>query len=426
MKTIISANQVASSDPSYSFSWVRLNNLIENDDRPLSMQIYLDHSATTPTRTEAIAAMHRVLTSDWGNPSSIHQWGERSSISIEQARFQVAALINANPDAIAFTSGGTEANNQAIMGVANLYSTPQHLIISSVEHSSISAPVRWLETRGWEVTRLPVDRDARVDPHDLASTIRPNTVLVSIIYGQSEVGTIQPIPELAAICHHHQVYFHTDAVQTTGRIPIDVQNLGIDLLSISSHKLYGPQGAGALYIRPGLALVPLLAGGGQEMGWRSGTQAVPQIAGFGVAAELASEELGVENLRLIGLRDRLFTLLADCPTLIPTGDSTHRLPHHLSFCLQIPRCQTQEAITGKTIVRQLNLAGIGISSGAACSSGKLTPSPILLAMGYSETEAIGGIRITLGKSTIAADIDWTAMALKQILDRLMPKLVCVS
>ncbi len=389
------------------------------------MQIYLDHSATTPTRTEAIAAMQQVITSAWGNPSSIHQWGERASTAIEQARFQVAALINANPDAIAFTSGGTEANNQAIMGVTNNYDTPQHLIISSIEHSSISAPVQWLESRGWQVTRLPVDRAGAIDPRDLAMAIRPNTVLVSIIYAQSEVGTIQPIAELAAICHQHQVWFHTDAVQAAGKIAIDVQNLGIDLLSISSHKLYGPQGAGALYIRPGVALVPLLAGGGQEMGWRSGTQAVPQIAGFGIAAELASEELVVENSRLIGLRDRLFARLADCPLLVPTGDRRHRLPHHLSFCLQIPRCHTQEPITGKTIVRQLNLAGIGISSGAACASGKLTPSPILLAMGYSQTEAVCGIRMTLGRSTTTADIDWTALVLKQILDRLTPQLVCV-
>jgi cysteine desulfurase len=389
------------------------------------MQIYLDHSATTPTRTEAIASMQQVLATAWGNPSSIHQWGERASTAIEQARFQVAALINANPDAIVFTSGGTEANNQAVMGVANLYSKPQHLIISSVEHSSISAPVEWLETQGWAVTRLPVDRSGRVNPRDLVAAIQPNTVLVSTIYGQSEVGTIQPIAELAAICRDRQVYFHTDAVQAAGRIPIDVQNLGIDLLSMSSHKLYGPQGTGALYIRPGLDLVPLLAGGGQEMGWRSGTQAVPQIAGFGVAAELASEELIAENLRLIGLRERLFTLLADCPILVPTGDRLHRLPHHLSFCLQVPRCDAREAITGKTIVRQLNLAGIGISSGSACSSGKLTPSPVLLAMGYSQTDAVGGIRLTLGKSTTAADIDWTAMALKQIIDRLTPKLICV-
>jgi len=388
------------------------------------MQIYLDHSATTPTRTEAIAAIHRVLTSEWGNPSSIHQWGERSSTSIEQARFQVAALINANPDAIAFTSGGTEANNQAIMGVANRYDTPQHLIISSVEHSSISAPAQWLEDRGWQVTRLPVDRSGRINPDDLATAIRPNTVLVSIIYAQSEVGTIQRISELAAICRQSQVYFHTDAVQAAGRIAIDVQKLGIDLLSISSHKLYGPQGTGALYIRPGLELVPLLAGGGQEMGWRSGTQAVPQIAGFGVAAELASEELAAENLRLIGLRDLFFDLLSDCPMLMPTGDKIHRLPHHLSFCLD-PSYHSQAPITGKTIVRQLNLAGIGISSGAACASGKLTPSPILLAMGYSQTDAVGGIRMTLGRSTTRADIEWTAMVLKQILTRLTPQLACV-
>jgi cysteine desulfurase len=194
---------------------------------------------------------------------------------------------------------------------------------------------------------------------------------------------------------------------------------------MSSHKLYGPQGTGALYIRPGLELIPLLAGGGQEMGWRSGTQAVPQIAGFGVAAELASEELATENLRLIGLRDRLFDLLVDCPMLIPTGDLLHRLPHHLSFCIQAPTSDRQEPITGKTIVRQLNLAGIGIGSGAACSSGKLTPSPILLAMGYSQTDAVSGIRLTLGKSTTIADIDWTAMVLKQILDRLTPQLACI-
>jgi cysteine desulfurase len=389
------------------------------------MQIYLDHSATTPTRPEAIATIRKIMMAEWGNPSSIHQWGERASIAIEQARFQVAALINANPDGIAFTSGGTEANNQAIMGVANLYPTPQHLVISSVEHSSISAPVRFLETRGWQVTRLPVDRQGRIDPQDLAAAIRPNTALVSIIYGQSEVGTLQPIAELAAICHQYSVYFHTDAVQAAGRIPIDVQALGIDLLSLSSHKLYGPQGVGALYIRPGLELVPLLAGGGQEMGWRSGTQAVPQIAGFGIAAELASEEMEVETARLVQLRDRFFALFADCPILIPTGSLGDRLPHHLSFCLNIPPCRDREAITGKTIVRQLNLAGIGISSGAACSSGKLTPSPILLAMGYTTTDAVGGIRITLGKATTAADIEWVAMVLKQILDRLVPKLVCV-
>jgi cysteine desulfurase len=390
------------------------------------MQIYLDYSATTPTRSEAIAAMQAVLNHQWGNPSSIHQWGERASIAIEQARFQVAALINANPDAIAFTSGGTEANNMAIMGIANLYNRPQHLIISSVEHSAINAPVSYLESRGWEVTRLEVDRSGRVDPAELSAALRPNTALVSVIYGQSEVGTLQPIAELAALCRDRQVYFHTDAVQAAGRVPIDVQKLGVDLLSLSSHKIYGPQGAGALYIRPGVEIVPLMAGGGQEMGWRSGTQAVPQIAGFGVAAELAAQELAAEAKRLTALRDRLFEVFANCPYLTPTGDRVHRLPHHLSFCVNIPHTRDREAITGKTIVRQLNLAGIGISAGAACSSGKLAPSPILLAMGYSPTQALGGIRITLGRDTAIADIDWTAMALQQILTRLAPQLVSCS
>jgi cysteine desulfurase len=390
------------------------------------MQIYLDYSATTPTRAEAIAMMGDVLQQQWGNPSSIHQWGERASLAVEQARFQVAGLLNANPDAIAFTSGGTEANNQAIFGVAHRYTAPQHIIISSVEHSSISAPVAWLESRGWQVTRLPVDRSGKISTAELQSALRSNTVLVSVIYAQSEVGTLQPIAELAQICRQAGVLFHTDAVQAAGKISIDVQKLNIDLLSISSHKIYGPQGTGALYIRPGTDLVPLLAGGGQEMGWRSGTQAVPQIAGFGVAAELAAEELTAESIRLTILRDRLFDLLSPLTCLHPTGDRSSRLPNHLSFYLNLPHGNNGEPITGKTIVRQLNLAGIGVSAGAACSSGKLSPSPILLAMGYDKTQSLNGIRLTLGKDTTLADIEWVAMAISQILDRIAPKLCCSS
>jgi cysteine desulfurase len=202
-------------------------------------------------------------------------------------------------------------------------------------------------------------------------------------------------------------------------LSIDVQQLAVDLLSLSSHKLYGSQGAGALYIRPGVELIPLLGGGGQERGWRSGTQALPAIAGFGIAAELAAQELATETPRLIKLRDRLFSLLADVPGLIPTGDLEHRLPHHVSFCLE---SADGEKLSGKTLVRQLNLAGIGISAGSACHSGKLSPSPILLAMGYPEKAAFGGIRLTLGRDTTQADIDWTAMVLKQVLERLVPQL----
>lgn len=383
------------------------------------MQIYLDYSATTPTRPEAIATMQAVLTQQWGNPSSLHDWGQRAATILEQSRVQVAGLINAtSTDAIVFTSGGTEANNLALMGVARLFSVPQHIIISSVEHSAINEPAKLLEQWGWEITRLGVNKQGRVNPQDLTAALRHNTVLVSVIYGQSEVGTVQPIAELSRIAHQHGALFHTDAVQAVGRLPIDVQQLPIDLLSLSSHKLYGPQGAGALYIRPGVELIALLGGGGQERGLRSGTQALPAIAGFGIAAALATQELATETPRLIKLRDRLFALLADVPGLIPTGDLEHRLPHHVSFCLEFA---DGEKLSGKTLVRQLNLAGIGISAGAACHSGKLSPSPILLAMGYPETSALGGIRLTLGRDTTEADIDWTAMVLKQVLQRLTPK-----
>ena len=381
------------------------------------MQIYLDYSATTPTRPEAIAMIQTILTQQWGNPSSLHEWGNRSALVVETARMQVASLINAVPESIIFTSGGTEADNLAIMGVARCYTTPQHIIISSVEHSAISEPAKMLENWGWEITRLGVNNYGRVNPEDLKAALRDNTVLVSVIYGQSEIGTVQPIPELGEITKTHGALFHTDAVQVAGRLPLDVQTLPVDLLSLSSHKLYGGLGAGALYVRPGVKLKSLLSGGGQEAGLRSGTQATPAIAGFGVAAELAAQELDPERLRLIGLRDRLFAILADIPGLIPTGDRIHRLPHHLSFCLAIT---DGEKISGKTLVRQLNLAGIGISAGSACNSGKLSPSPILLAMGYSQQAALTGIRLTLGKQTMVTDIDWTAVVLQQVLQRLIP------
>jgi len=380
------------------------------------MQIYLDYSATTPPHPMAIAHMQQVMAETWGNPSSLHAWGERAALVVEQARMQVGELLNAPPESIVFTSGGTEADNLALWGVAQHYTTPRHLIISSVEHSAVAEPARSLESQGWAVTRLPVNRQGRVDPADLQAALRPDTVLVSMIYGQSEVGTVQPIETLAQITHHHGALFHTDAVQVAGRLPLDVQRLPVDLLSLSSHKLYGPQGAGALYVRPGVELVPLLQGGGQEFRLRSGTQAVPAIAGFGVAASLAQQALPLETERLRQLRDRLFDQLADVPDLLPTGDRWHRLPHHVSFCLR----HTDDQLNGRTLVRQMHLAGIGISAGSACDSGKSVPSPTLLAMGWGDRQAQGGIRLTLGRHTTEADIDWTALVLKQILARLQP------
>jgi cysteine desulfurase len=380
------------------------------------MQIYLDYSATTPTRSEAIALIHNTLLQQWGNPSSLHEWGGRSATVIETARIRVANLIGAsNPESIIFTSGGTEADNLALMGVARLYCQPQHMIISSVEHSAISETARMLELWGWQITRLGVDGKGKVNPQDLAAAIQENTVLVSVIFAQSEIGTVQPITELARISRERGVLFHTDAVQAAGRLPIDVEDLSVDLLSLSSHKIYGGQGAGALYVRPGVELVPLLLGGGQEMQLRSGTQAVSTIAGFGIAAELAMQELSTESSRLILLRDRLFSQLADIPGLVVTGDLLERLPHHVSICIEHA---DGEIINGRNLVRQMNLAGIGISAGSACNSGKINPSPILIAMGYSEKAAMAGIRMTLGHNTTTEDVDWTAIVFKQVLQRL--------
>jgi cysteine desulfurase len=384
------------------------------------MQIYLDYSATTPTHPQVIERVATILQHHWGNPSSLHTWGQDTATVIEMAREQVAGLINANPDQIIFTSGGTEADNLAIIGVAQQYNRPRHIIISSVEHSAIAEPCKQLEQQGWQITRLPVNRQGRVDPLDLKAAIQSDTVLISIIYGQSEVGTLQPIEELGSIASERGVLFHTDAVQVAARCDIDVRKLPVDLLSLSSHKIYGMQGSGALYIRAGVDILPLLRGGGQEKGLRSGTPAVPAIASFGLAAELAQKDLISEKMRLMALRDRLFDLLADYPYLLPTGDRFYRLPHHVSF---IVRPDDDSRITGKQLVRQLNLAGIGISSGSACHSGKLSPSPILKAMGYSDREALAGIRLTLGRDTSAADIDWTALVLKQVIDRCLSALI---
>ncbi|WP_324281965.1 cysteine desulfurase family protein [Cyanobacterium aponinum UTEX 3221] len=380
------------------------------------MQIYLDSCATTAPHPEVVKLVQEIMKDNWGNPSSLHFWGERSAMVLEKARFSVASLLNADSgDNIIFTSGGTEADNLAIFGTVYNYSQPQHIIISSVEHSAIASPVTMLEKQGWQVTRLPVNREGRVNPDDLRKSLRDNTVLVSIIYGQSEVGTIQPITELADITKtHSKALFHTDAVQIMGRYEVDVSALKIDLLSLSGHKFYGMQGAGALYTREGIELQPLIGGGGQELGLRSGTQALCAIAALGLASQLAQKDLESESLRLRELRDYFIDLVEqECPYLQLTGDRYYRLPHHASFIINHPHRE----ITGRKMVRDLNLASIGISAGSACSSGKSLPSPTLLAMGYSETEALRGIRISCDRTTTKEDLEWVVMVINQLMSR---------
>ncbi|MEO0800734.1 MAG: cysteine desulfurase family protein [Cyanobacteria bacterium J06642_2] len=388
--------------------WLFLHPTMLTDFDPA---LYFDCSATTPPRPEAMAAVVNAMQSQWGNPSSLHLWGQRAATVLEIARQQVASAIGTQSDRIVFTSGGTEADNLAVMGIARRYATPQHLIISSVEHSAIDNAARRLEGEGWQVARLPVSADGVIAPDTLSRALQNNTALVSVIHGQSEVGTLQPIAALGAVCRAAEVPFHTDAVQTMGRLEIDVESLPVDLLSLSSHKIYGPQGAGALYIRSGLDLAPLSLGGKQENQMRAGTQAVPAIAGFGMAAQLICQDIQVETARLRSLQRRLASALADIPALTLTGPSNldARLPHHLSYVVRDR--------TGEWLVVQLSRQGMAISSGSACNSGQLSPSRVLLAMGYSSEGALGAIRLTLGHHSTEAGVDRLANTLRTLLSR---------
>lgn len=377
------------------------------------MPIYLDSSATTAPRPEVIELVTKILTDGWGNPSSLHTWGERAAMTLEKARWQVADLINSSsPESIIFTSGGTEADNLAIFGITSNYTTPQHIIISSVEHSAVARPVKFLEKKGWQVTQLPVDNQGRVNPEDFKNALQHNTVLVSIIYGQSEVGTIQPIKELVNITKNYsKSLFHTDAVQVAGRLPLDVDDLGVDLLSLSGHKFYGIQGAGALFFKKDTPLNPVCYGGAQENGLRGGTPSLPAIASLGFAASLAQKEMASETLRLTQLRDYFIDLmLSQCPYLSLTGHKYFRLPHHASFIFHHPSLN----ITSRKIVRQLSLNGIAISAGSACNSGQSLPSPILLAMGYSPQQSLQGIRFSFDRHTTKEDLHLTVKAINNL------------
>ena len=351
--------------------------------------------------------MMQVMQTAWGNPASIHQWGERSSMVVERAREQLADLLNTQPDRLIFTSGGTESNNMAIWGIARTYASPQHLITTTIEHSAVALPINYLEQKGWQVTRLGVDRWGLVSASDLVNALRPNTVLVSIIYAHNEVGTIQAMSELGDICRSAGVLLHTDAVQAVGRIPIDLATQPIDLLSLSGHKFYAPQGIGALYIGSRVKqFAPLLLGGGQEQGYRSGSVPVALIAGLGTAAALAKAEMTQETQRLQTLRNYFLQQMHTLPQFHATGHPTQRLPNHLSFI--------HESWKGRDIVYKLNRSHIAISSGSACSSGKTVPSASLLAMGYSPESATRGIRLTMGRSTTTADLEETIDRLREI------------
>lgn len=346
------------------------------------------------------------LKEQFGNPSSIHRYGRLANKAIEKARKQIASLINANPNEIIFTSGGTESNNTALNGIVNNFSKAQ-IITSSIEHDAILEPCKKLENQGHDVVYLPVDKFGLVDPQNLKSVITKNTKIVSIMFGNNEIGTIAPIAELSKICHEYSIVFHTDAVQAVGKIPIDVKELDIDLLSMSSHKINGPKGIGALYVKNGLILDPLIFGGGQENGLRSGTENVANIVGFGKACELAKTNLSQNMAHMKILRDYLIqNIINEIPSVTLNGHPEKRLPNnvHLTFL----------GVNGEDMIIKLDENNIAASTGSACSVRTQKASHVLKAMGFSHEQVTGSLRLTVGLYNTLAEIDETIKILKTV------------
>ncbi|MCM3879407.1 MAG: cysteine desulfurase NifS [Vicinamibacterales bacterium] len=377
------------------------------------MRIYLDHNATTPVDPAAAEAMMRALQDLFGNASSVHYYGQQAKAAIDGARSAVATLIGAEPADVIFTSGGTEADNFAIRGAAEALEAGgrRHLITSGIEHEAVLQTFKALARRGWKTTVLPLDSSGIVSPDRLRDAVTDDTALVSIMHANNEIGTIQPIAELATIAHANGALFHTDAVQTAGKITVDVRGLGVDLLSISAHKFYGPKGAGALWVKRGVRLAPFMAGGKQERNRRSGTENVPGIIGMGVAAERALAKMPAESARLAALRDRLETgILKNVPNTEVNGAPDTRVPNtsNISF----------ERIEAESLLIALDLEGIAVSTGSACSSGTLEPSHVLKAMNLPAHRAQNSIRFSLGAANTEEQIDHVIAVLPRVVSKL--------
>lgn len=375
-------------------------------------QVYLDYSATTPVKEEVLQEMIPFFTENYGNPSSLYSMGLASKEALTKARKQVADLINAGEKEIFFTSCGTEADNWAVLGIADAKKDKgNHIITSKIEHHAMLHSCEYLEKRGYDITYLDVDQEGRVNPDDLEAAITDQTILISIMFVNNEVGTVQPISELAAIAKKHGVLFHTDAVQALGNMAIDVKELGIDLMSVSSHKIYGPKGVGALYIRKGLKLTNFMHGGGQENKKRAGTENLAGIVGFGKAAELAGENLHTHIQHTSSLRDYFIEqVLANIDHVYVNGSRKYRHPGNANL--------TFEYIEGEAMLLYLDMLGISVSTGSACSSASLTPSHVLSAMGIPVERIHGTIRFTIGDFTTKEDIDYVVSGLSDVVKKL--------
>ena len=377
------------------------------------MRIYLDHNATTPLDPLVADRVAHALRETWGNASSIHFFGQQAKAALDDARSSVAALINGEPSEVVFTAGGTDSDNLAIRGAADALEATgrRHLVTTAIEHEAVLNTMKALGRRGWHVTTLPVDATGLVSIDRARDAITSETALVSVMHANNEIGTVQPVAEIAAIAHEQGALMHTDAVQTAGKLPLDVRALGVDLLSIAGHKFYGPKGTGALWIRRGIRLVPHLTGGKQERGRRAGTENVPALVGLGVAADVARGKMAHESPRLAALRDRLEAgILAAVPGSDRNGAATPRVPNTTNLSI--------DRVEAESLLISLDMAGIAVSSGSACSSGTLEPSHVLKAMGLPYARTLGSIRFSLGTSTTEADIDHVIATLPPLVERL--------
>jgi cysteine desulfurase len=377
--------------------------------------IYLDYAATTPVDPRVLPAMQPYFSADFGNPSSVHHFGRRAERALEQARRDVAALLNCSAREIIFTSCGSEADNLALRGgalAAREQRGAAHLVTTPIEHAAVLATARQLRDHfGFRVTEVPVAPDGRVDPDEVARAITPETALVSVMYANNEIGTIEPIAEIAAVCRKHGVPLHTDAVQAASQLDVDVQKLGVSLLAIGAHKFYGPKGVGALYVRQGTPLLPTQTGGAHEGGLRAGTPNVPYIVGMAEALKITTAERDTHNARFQKLRERVIEgVLRTVPDSALTGHRTERLPNHASFVFR--------GVNGNDLLMHLDVAGIAASSGSACKTGDPKPSEVLLALGLSAEWALGSLRLTVGRQTTSADVERLLEVLPGAVERL--------
>jgi len=375
-------------------------------------RIYFDNNATTPLAPEVFEAMRPYLLEDYGNASSIHWFGQRAKAGVEKAREQVARLLNARASEIVFTSGGTESDNTALLGIVEAARTERkHVVTTTIEHPAVLSTAKALERRGVAVTYVRAWPNGIIDPDELAAALRPETVLISVMHANNELGTIQPLEAIGRIARERDIYFHSDAVQSAGKIPSDVEKLGVDLLAISAHKLYGPKGVGALYVRKGSILRPLLHGGHHERDRRPGTENVAGIVGLGAAAELAHTHLASESCRMAALRDRLEAgIIASVPYVTVNGDRAHRVPNTTNV--------TFDYLEGEGFVIAMDLRGIACSTGSACSSGSLEPSHVLSAIGLRPEQARASIRLSLGRFNTDEDIDHALQILPAVVEQL--------